>query len=113
MTAGRALPTSIPFAKIAAYLLNPHHPRGGSKAAFFIGHGFSQARPKELADALFEHLVSDDTQHTGKPHPRGFGTAIVARGTINTPNATRPRIRSVWNQLAEDSEVIFITAYPD
>ncbi|MER2267834.1 DUF6883 domain-containing protein [Methylobacterium oxalidis] len=57
MTGRRSVPNSLtgPGGKITAYLLNPDHPRGGSKAKFFLGLGFTAARVGEFADAIFAH----------------------------------------------------------
>lgn len=39
-------------AKLTQYLLNPLHPRGDSKATFFLRHGYRQDRPETLRAAL-------------------------------------------------------------
>ncbi|WP_409565804.1 DUF6883 domain-containing protein [Methylobacterium sp. J-077] len=38
--------------KIVGYLLDPAHPKGGSKAKFLLHFGFSAAQPDILAEAL-------------------------------------------------------------
>ena len=45
----------VPEAKITLYLLNTQHPKGHSKAKFFMQFGFFVAQWKQLADALFDH----------------------------------------------------------
>jgi hypothetical protein len=42
----------VPERKITHYLLNPAHPAGGSKAAFFLRFGFTAAQWEQLAGAL-------------------------------------------------------------
>lgn len=44
--------------KIVGYLLNPMHPKGGSKAKFLLRFGFTAGQPNILADALVDHYVS-------------------------------------------------------
>lgn len=43
---------TIPERKMTLYLLNPAHPAGGSKAAFFLKFGFNHANWKLLAEGL-------------------------------------------------------------
>ena len=52
--------SSIPDRKITGYLLSPAHPAGGSKAVFFIRHGFSIERWTELKSALLRHAVENE-----------------------------------------------------
>lgn len=42
-------PLRIPIEKIVAYLLNPNHPKGGSKARFFLSFGFTREEPGVMA----------------------------------------------------------------
>lgn len=41
----------VPERKITHYLLNPAHPAGGSKARFFLRHGFSPVKWQLLVTA--------------------------------------------------------------
>lgn len=43
-------------AKFKEYLLNPHHPRGGPKAAFFRAVGWPLERWEELRDLFLAQL---------------------------------------------------------
>lgn len=60
---------AVPERKITQYLLNPAHPAGGSKAAFFLRFGFSTAAWQLLAEALIRHarenkvVTVDQTAH--------------------------------------------------
>jgi hypothetical protein len=45
----------VPERKMALYLLNPAHPAGGSKAAFFLSFGFIVSEWQRLAGALLQH----------------------------------------------------------
>ncbi len=51
--------------KIVDYLLNPQHPDGAGKAAFYLAAGFGVERWEELADALkgLAVRVFDGTSH--------------------------------------------------
>jgi len=50
---------SVPERKITRYLLNPAHPAGGSKAAFFLRFGFNVTRWRQLAALLLEHACEN------------------------------------------------------
>ena len=41
-------------AKVVEYLLNPEHPQGRGKAAFFFALGYRREQPDLLRDALLE-----------------------------------------------------------
>jgi hypothetical protein len=47
----------VPERKVTEYLLNPSHPAGGSKAAFFLSFGFTRIAWQELAEALQRHAL--------------------------------------------------------
>ena len=46
---------SIDPRKVTHYLLDPRHPDGGPKAAYFMRFGFREEDPKPLMEALLEH----------------------------------------------------------
>jgi hypothetical protein len=50
----------IPAAKLLDYLLNPGHPDGGGKAAFFVRFGFSIDSVEVLRAALLKHATEHD-----------------------------------------------------
>lgn len=50
----------VPSRKVVAYLLNPGHPDGWGKAAFFTRFGFSRPAWNALAAALRNHASEND-----------------------------------------------------
>lgn len=100
----------IAAAKLERYLLNVSDPKGGSKARFFIGHGFDPTSPAILAAALHEHAAATLTEATLVESE--FGRRLRLDGRLVTPNATVPLVRAIW-QVDERSEAAtFLTAYP-
>ena len=95
--------------KIVDYLLNPGHPDGASKAAFFLAMGFQPEKWQVLASAFQqlahrEEVVCVDSQH---------GSKYIVRGEIDTPNGRTVAIRTVWI-VDEGNEVPrLVTAFPD
>jgi hypothetical protein len=104
--AGQAV---VPRNKVENYLLNLGHPDGGSKARFFVQFGFRREAWTVLAEALGRHA---------REHPVAGsitdpdGVTYIVEGTLETPSARKPHVRSVW--LVETGELAprFITAYP-
>jgi filamentous hemagglutinin len=99
----------VPLEKIEDYLLNPGHPIGGSKAAFFRAFGFSREEWRLLAEALREHGRANPV---AKAMSDEDGTTYLVEGPLETPFGRRPRLRTVW--LVETGKLAprFITAYP-
>ena len=95
--------------KITDYLLNPVHPRGGSKAKYLLGFGFTQDDPQTLADALSQHKLRN---FPGKalPQPRG-PNRVVLEGTVAAPDGRAMPLRTVW-EARDGFEMRFITAVP-
>ena len=99
--------------KLVDYLLDLSHPRGGSKARFFLAFGFSRDRPMELADALADHVLGTE----GKPGESrrdptgGISTKLVFEGPIRAPNGRAPWVRSVW-QVEADGVARLVTVVP-
>ena len=100
---------SVPERKITDYLLNPAHPAGGSKAAFFLRFGFKATRWTQLAELLVEHACENPV--TGEEKIR-FGTRYVVDGSLRVPDRNPLKIRSVWF-IDNGTEIPrFVTAYP-
>ena len=80
-------------AKLTHYLLALTHPRGASKARFFIGFGFRAGRPHELASALLEQAQTHDyvdlQQHSE-------GTKYAVSGPLRCPDGRSPHVRTIW-----------------
>ena len=84
---------TVPEQKITRYLLNPAHPVGGSKAAFFLRFGFTVAEWRRLAEALLQHARAHEVVETEEtPH----GIRFVVDGPLTAPDGTRLNVRSAW-----------------
>jgi hypothetical protein len=99
----------IPQAKIIHYLLNPAHPDGGSKARFFLGHGFSRDEPEAMAEALFRHVAS---QPVVTVRPGRWGAQIAVSGPMTMPDRSVHSVLSAWLHQ-ESGDGAFVTAYPE
>ena len=80
--------------KLVDYLLNPDHPKGGSKAEFPVGLGFNASHPSVLASALTDHFIP-------APHARTVfddigSRRVVCEGPLRGVDGREPWIRSVW-----------------
>lgn len=112
MNSGPPLPGSlgIPGDKIVKYLLNPSHPKGGSKAKFFLHFGFSADRTIEFADALFAQAMAASSFER---YPTDFGLEMLScMGRMWTPSGRKPWIRTVW-LVRDDETAVLVTAFPD
>ena len=95
--------------KVTRYLLNPAHPAGGSKAAFFLRAGFSVAQWRLLAEALLRHATENEMIETG---PTQHGTRFVVDGPLRAPNGTVLNVRCAWFIDSAGFEPRFVTAHP-
>jgi hypothetical protein len=98
----------VPSRKIVAYLLNPEHPDGWGKAAFFTQFGFRRDPWRVLATALRNHALENDVVSAVRTP---LGVRYVIEGTINAPDGRTPKLRSVWFQEG-NSPPTLVTAYP-
>lgn len=105
----RATRFTIRNNKLVDYLLDLSHPRGGSKARFFLAFGFSRDRPMELADALAGHVLAAPGRRQGTVDDGP--TKLVFEGPIRAPNGREPWVRSVW-QLEADGIARLVTVVP-
>lgn len=99
----------IPPAKMRDYLLDPEHPEGGGKAAFFLAMGFHPDRWQLLADAIRELIVQTPITQTLESR---HGTKYIVEGNLMTPTARNVRVRTVWIIEPGESDPRFVTAYP-
>ncbi|HUG10394.1 MAG TPA: hypothetical protein VMM36_05245 [Opitutaceae bacterium] len=99
----------VPERKITHYLLNPAHPAGGSKARFFLRHGFATARWRQLADALLLHARENDVASSEETR---HGTRYVIDGLLLAPDIARLNVRSAWFISPESQTPRFVTAHP-
>src|SRR5437773_9069878 len=84
---------TVPEKKITRYLLNPAHPAGGSKAAFFLRFGFQATDWQRLADALLRHARENEVLETAQTR---HGVRYVIDGPLTAPDGTILNVRSAW-----------------
>ena len=99
----------VPKEKITHYLLNPAHPAGGSKAAFFLRFGFAASEWERLADALLTHARQNEIIASERTH---YGMRYVIDGTLRAPDGTVLNMRSAWYIRTESERPAFVTAHP-
>lgn len=105
----RANDASIDERKLTAYLLDLAHPKGGSKAKFFLARGFSPVKWEEFADALRHHAKHNRVVQTKDTL---FGIHYALDCNLPTPDKSSPCIRTVWEVTSEDPRPRLITAHP-
>ena len=99
----------VPETKITHYLLNPAHPAGGSKAAFFLRFGFTVPAWSQLADALLRHARENEVVATEQtPH----GTRYVVDGPLTALAGASLNVRTAWFIDPAGDAPRFITAHP-
>lgn len=99
----------VPQAKVTAYLLNPDHPEGWSKAKFFLARGFDRDRPEELASAL---AWQARRRWPGDVQIVPGAVKHRVHGPIECPDGSTPDILTVW-QVGDDEHTAFlVTARP-
>ncbi|NQX02751.1 hypothetical protein HQ447_18985 [bacterium] len=99
----------VPEKKITQYLLNPAHPAGGSKAAFFLRFGFTVVAWERLADAIRGHAELNDVVAVT---PSAYGNRFVVDGPLIAPDGRRLNTRCAWF-IEEGTEIPrFVTAHP-
>jgi len=95
--------------KITGYLLNPKHPDGASKAAFFAALGFSAENWQELASAL-RRLAETTTVARNVDSIHGW--KYIIEGRLESPSGKAPVVRSVWIVDRGGDIPRLVTAYP-
>ena len=95
--------------KVTNYLLNPKHPDGASKAAFFDALGFSAENWQELALAL---LRLAETAPVARCVDSVHGCKYIIEGCLESPCGKAPRVRSVWIVDRGGDVPRLVTAYP-
>ena len=95
--------------KVRDYLLNPEHPDGGSKAAWFQSLGYARDRWQELASDLLA-LAATSEQFAIVRTP--FGVKYVVKGKIGRKSHHSAGVLAVWIVEA-DRPPRLVTAYPD
>ena len=100
---------TVPERKLTHYLLNPAHPAGGSKAAFFLRFGFSVANSRLLAEALLQHACDHDVV---KAEQTSHGVRYVLDGALAAPDGRRLHVRSAWYISPGEVAPRFVSAHP-
>jgi hypothetical protein len=95
--------------KVRDYLLNPEHPDGGSKAAWFQSLGYVRDGWQELASDLLA-LAAACEQFVTVQTP--FGVKYVLKGQIGRTSHRSASVLSVWITEAGRPPRL-VTAYPD
>jgi hypothetical protein len=95
--------------KIVGYLLNPGHPDGAGKAAFFRAAGFCVERWEELAEAL-----TNLAKHASvlRSMESAHGSKYIIDGQVNAPSGQVIHVRSVWIVDRGRQVPRLVTAYP-
>jgi hypothetical protein len=104
-----ATEATVATAKVRDYLLNPEHPDGGSKAAWFQSLGYARDRWHELASDLLA-LAAACEKFTTVRTP--FGVKYVMKGQLGRKFHRSASVLVVWIVEA-DCPPRLITAYPD
>lgn len=94
--------------KVCDYLLNPNHPVGGPKAAWFASIGYGIDNWQDLADDLLL-LARGVDDFVAKPSP--FGVKYEVTGRIGRPAHRPADVTTVWIVEGNNSPRL-ITAYP-
>ncbi len=95
--------------KITAYLLNPAHPAGGSKAHFFLRFGVTTAAWPELAVALVRHAQENEVAEVEQTR---HGVRYVVDGPVKAPDGRTLNIRCAWYIDTGSETPRFVTAHP-
>ncbi len=100
---------TVPERKVTHYLLNPGHPAGGSKAGFFLRHGFAVADWQRLAEALLRQARENEVVETEQTL---HGVRYVVDGPLAAPDGTSLNVRTAWYINPGGDEPRFVTAHP-
>lgn len=103
-------PRIVPPAKLTDYLLQPDHPVGASKAAFFQAFGFTLGQPEIMAAALVDHPERNPVSGV---EAGTWGVKYTVRCHIRTPDGRDPCILSVWIVPPGSDLARLVTAYPN
>jgi hypothetical protein len=101
-----ALEAAIEDTKLAGYLLNPDHPRGRSKANYFLRFGYTADTLR--TDLLHLARTSDATEQGDN----GFGIVWSIIGTITSPTGDLLKVETIWQVDHGTDRPKLITAHP-
>ena len=100
---------SIERGKITDYLLSTTNQRGRNKAVFFLSFGFTIEHWQGFAEAL---QLQGMTHEVVKVAETVYGQRYHVDGTLRTPDARNPQVRTVWQMDVGSNYPRLITAYP-
>lgn len=100
---------TVPEKKLTDYLLSETHAVGKFKAKFFRSLGFNETNVNLLRKEIINLAKSGDI---GDVIPSNYGTKYILEGVIMTPIGKSVKIRTVWIIENNNTQPIFITAYP-
>lgn len=96
--------------KLAGYVLNAEHRRGGSKASLLLAFGYDPANWQRLASDLHQYHLSADVDRT---RATTYGTRYEIRAALQTPSGRLLILRSIWQIDSGATAPRLITLYPD
>lgn len=99
----------VEHGKICEYLLNLSHPKGASKARYFLGLGFSCGDWQYFANALGQHPALNEVVEEKSDQ---YGTRYVVDCTFPAADGTTPCVRTVWEVRLDKPCPRLITAHP-
>lgn len=105
----QAKSATVPERKITHYLLNPAHPVGGNKAAFFLRFGFTSADWPRLAEALQRVARENEVVATVQT---SHGTRYVVDGRLPTLAGPDLNVRTAGFIDSSADTPRFVTAHP-
>jgi len=100
---------SVPERKLTEYLLSETHAVGKFKAKFFRRLGFNETNTSLLQKEILDLAQTQDVKDVVTSD---FGIKYTVEGTVETPIGKSVKIRSVWIVEKDQTQPIFITAYP-
>ena len=98
----------VPDGKLFEYLLNPIHPVGGPKAAWFASIGYTAENAAALAADLIR-VANSGESFISKPSP--FGVRYEVVGEIGRPGFRPARVTTV-RIVSRNDPPRLVTAYP-
>jgi hypothetical protein len=94
--------------KFTAYLLNPDHPAGRTKARFFRAAGYDEANWQELRDEFLAQLPNVEGRFSRANPP--WGDKYEVQMTIEAPLDTI-EVVTIW-EVHPITGTTLVTAYP-
>ena len=109
--AARRLPNAervlVEQRRVREYLLNREHESGGSKARFFIAHGFGSGAWELWRTSLIIHAGENTVTRTTQTR---WGIRYTIECNCPSPDGRNPCIRTVWQMEGDMPRIL--TAIP-